>query len=149
MARILRLILEVPDGVTIKVEGIESATDAREMSAGEAVRDYWQHYLSSNSRKIFLSAARIEERRGPGFTLEDIATDLRLDYKRVRSFHRTSGRAAKKWREEKGVEAPIRLDEVEYPQTPDGVGRRTRYELPNDVAQLVVGMQPGGLGSSD
>jgi len=78
---------------------------------------------------------------GSGFTLEDIAANLSLEYESVRSLHRTSGRAAKKWRGEKGVEAPIRLDELEYPETEDGTGRRTRCKLPDDVAEVVVGLQ--------
>ncbi len=83
----------------------------------------------------------ILEKNGAGFTLEDIASNLSLEYESVRSLHRTSGRTAKKWREEKGVQEPVRLDELEYPETTDGVGRRTRYRLPVGVADVVVGLQ--------
>ncbi len=103
--------------------------------------DYWRHYLSNNSRKIFQAAARIEELTGSGFTLEDIASNLSLEYESVRSLHRTSGRTAKKWREEKRVPAPIRLDELDYPETADGMPRRTRYRLPVGVADVVVGLE--------
>lgn len=145
MTRILRLTLEIPDGVTVKIEGLdEPAVGIAAMSPEDAVHEYWRHYLSVNSRKVFLAAARIEEVRGPGFTLEDIAANISLTYASVRSLHRTSGRAAKKWREEKGIEAPVRLEAVDYPEALDGLGRRTRYKLPEGVCELVIDLPAQG-----
>ncbi len=140
MAQIVRLIFEIPEGVSVKIEGLEPSAVAPDISPADAVRDYWRHYLSGNSCKVFRAAAAIEGLNGPGFTLEDVATNLRMPYATVRSLHRTSGRAAKKWREEKGIEVPVRLDEVDYPETPNGVGRRTRYRLPDGVRELIIAL---------
>jgi hypothetical protein len=142
----------VPKGTTVAITGLEAGATlgSPEVSLEDAVQDYWRHYLSDNARKIYASAARIEDVHGPGYTLEDIAQNLSLDYESVRSLHRTSGRTAKTWQAEKRVAPPIRLEAMEYPETESGTHRRTRYRLPPGVAEIVEDLPlVGGRGGDE
>jgi hypothetical protein len=145
----LQITFTIPAGTTVNIAGLEGAMVASPLVAQEeAIKDYWRHYLSDNSRKVFGAAARIEEVRGPGFTFDDIASTVSQTYESVRSLHRTSGRTAKKWRAEKGIDEPVRLDEVEYAEGTTGEGWRTRYQLPPGVAAIVVDLPlVGGRGA--
>lgn len=134
----LELKLTVPDGTKITITGAEGATIVRDEGTHEDnIEHYWRDYLSDNGRKIYGAAARIEVFRGPGYTLEDIAQNLNIDYESVRSLHRTSGRTAKKWREDTGVEAPIRLVDGPYEWSETHGGMRTAYHLPPGVADAI------------
>lgn len=132
--------ITVPDGTTIKFVGADGTEIAVVGGAGEsddAVERYYRDYLSPNARKVYAAAARIELFTGRGYSLQDIAanisqTEESVRVETVRSQHRTSGRTAKRWRDENGTEAPIRLigawdDEAEH----------YKYELPPGVAERV------------
>jgi hypothetical protein len=89
-------------------------------------------------------AERIELFSGPGYSLADIAANISqtedsVRVETLRSQHRTSGRSAKRWREENGTDAPIRLigtwdDEAQHYRH---LGRRSPalYGLPPGVAE--------------
>jgi hypothetical protein len=131
--------LTVPEGTNISV--ITEGTDVQTTSA-EDVERYWLNYLSGNARKIYWAAARIEMDGGSGFTLDDIASNISqttesVEAETVRSFHRTSGRTAKVWREENGTDEPIRLIEDNYKWDEAHGGMRTLYRLPPGVAEKV------------
>jgi hypothetical protein len=129
----------VPDGMTIKFvgpDGAELAVIGR-AEAGDAVERYFRDYLSANARKVYTAAARIELFSGPGYTLQDIASNISQTYESVRvetvrSQHRTSGRTAKRWREENGTDAPIRLI-----GTWDDEAQHYNYQLPSGIAERV------------
>ncbi len=131
---VVEIRLTVPEGTNISV-----ITDgaAIESTSAEDVERYWLDYLSGNARKVYWAAARIELERGPGFTLEDIASNISQSYESVRSFHRTSGRTAKVWREENGTDEPIRLIDDEYRWQESSEGMRTSYRLPPGVAEKI------------
>lgn len=108
------------------------------------VAQYWSA-LSENGRKIFRSAAQIERRRGPGYTLDDIGEVLGLPYESVRSMHRSTGRTAKSWRRETGTEEPIKLEAESYSWDESRNGNRTAYHLPPGVADLIDKLEDEGL----
>jgi hypothetical protein len=88
----LEIKLTVLDGTTVQIVGFDGNVPAAASPAQEDnVARYWSDFLSDNARKIYWAAARIESVKGPGYTLEDIARNLSLDYQSVRSIHRTSG----------------------------------------------------------
>ena len=131
--------ITVPEGTTIKFVGPDGAEVAVVGGAepADAVERYFREYLSPNARKVYAAAARIELLSGPGYTLQDIASNISQTYESVRvetirSQHRTSGRTAKLWNEENGTEAPIRLI-----ATWDDEAQRNKYELPPGVAERV------------
>jgi len=134
----LEIRLTVPEGTAVQVvglgsEGIEVAT-----ALENPVERYFDDYLSNNGRKVFSAAALIEDFRGrPGFTLEDLARNLSVDYDTVKSWHRTTGRAAKRWRADTGSQEPIRFDWIGYGEVQPGGGERTTYRLPQDVAAII------------
>lgn len=134
----LEIRLTVPEGTAVQVvglgrEGIEIAAPIE-----NPVERYFNDYLSNNGRKVFSAAALIEDFRGrPGFTLEDLARNLSVDYDTVKSWHRTTGRAAKRWRTDTATQEPIRFDWIDYGEVQPGGGERTTYRLPRDVATIV------------
>jgi hypothetical protein len=132
--------ITVPDGTTIKFvgpSGDEIAIVGGDAESADAVERYYREYLSPNARKVYAAAARIELFSGPGYSLADIAanisqTEESVRVETVRSQHRTSGRTAKRWHQENGTEAPIRLV-----GTWNDSGQHYDYELPPGVAQRV------------
>jgi hypothetical protein len=147
----LEIAFTVPEGTTVEITGLDGAgTPAPHVASEEAVLRYWRA-LSNNGRKLYGAAARIEQHDGPGYTFEDIAANLSITYESARSLHRTSGRTAKAWLRDSGETVPpIRLDDIDYPETASGVGRRTRYELPPGVAELIVDLPlVGGQGGDE
>ncbi len=104
----------------------------------EEVERYFRHYLSDNGRKLYAAAARIEQHRGPGYTLSDIAANLSLEYGSALSIHRTSGRSARRWKAETGTEAPIQLVWIGYDWVDEEQGMRTRYQLPPGVTEVIA-----------
>jgi len=132
----LEFKITVPEGTTVTIAGIEGAVrTSPAMTQEEAVERYWHDYLSDNTRKLFRQAAAIETFSGPGYTLEDIAQHLSLDYESVRSFAQTQGRTARRWREETGTPEPIRLEAENYGEAASGM--RTSYHLPQGVAETI------------
>ncbi len=103
----------------------------------ERVRRYWT-YLSPNGRLIHRTAALLELEKGGSYTQEEIAAQLGIGYGTVRSFHRTSGRSARKWTDDTGSEAPVRLEKTGDYDTLDGGGWRTKYAMPEGVAAIVA-----------
>jgi hypothetical protein len=131
--------LTVPEGTNVIVTGIDGAEAVRASQTMEAdpVEGYFRDYLSDNGRKVFAAAARIETFRGPGFTLEDVAANLNVTYDTVRSWHRTAGRSAKRWRKETGTREPVRLEAMDYGWDATHEGFRTAYRLPEGVADKI------------
>jgi len=134
----LEIKLTLPEGTKVTITGIDGAILADgQAETGDPVERYWNDYLSDNARKIYGAAARIENFRGPGYTLEDIAQNLSLDYQSIRSIHRTSGRTAKIWREGNGTDEPIRLVNCDYDWDAAHKGMRSTYQLPPGVADAI------------
>lgn len=136
----IEIRLTVPEGTDISI--VTEEGDVQTATSSEDVERYWLDYLSGNARKIYWAAARIEMERGPGFTLEDIASTISqttesVEYETVRSFHRTSGRTAKRWRDENGTDEPIRLIETNYGWDDGKEGMRTAYRMPPGVAATI------------
>lgn len=132
----LEFKITVPEGTTVTIAGLEGAAATTPVMTQEvAVERYWRDYLSDNTRKLFRQAAAIETFRGPGYTLEDIAQHLSLDYESVRSFAQTQGRTARRWRDKTGTPEPIRLEAENYDEA--GSGMRTSYHLPQGVAETI------------
>ena len=134
-----QIALTVPEGTTIEITGLEGAQPPSPSASPEdAVLRYWKA-LSYNGRKLFGAAARIEQHQGPGYTLEDIAANLSVTWDSALAYNRNASRTAKAWVRDSGeAEAPIRLVELEYPQTSTGVGRRARWQLPPGVADIIA-----------
>jgi hypothetical protein len=132
----LELALTVPEGTTVTITGLPEPAGT-EGPAGSQVARYWRDYLSANGRSVFAAAARIQNRFGPGFTLEDIAENLSISYESVRSMHRSTGRTAKRWRKETGIAVPIELEWSEYEWDETREGNRTVYGLPESVAEEI------------
>jgi hypothetical protein len=132
----LEFKITVPEGTTVTITGLEGAmAPSSAMTQEEAVERYWRDYLSDNTRKLFRQAAAIETFSGAGYTLEDIAQHLSLDYESVRSFAQTQGRTARRWRDETGTPEPIRLEAENYGEAASGM--RTSYHLPQGVAETI------------
>jgi hypothetical protein len=106
-------------------------------SAEEDVARYWNDYLSDNGRALYAASAEVERDSGTGFTLDDVADRMGRAYGSAQSIHRTTGRAARKWKEDTGKEPPIRLDWLDYTWDDSQHGMRTRYRLPENVAAQI------------
>jgi hypothetical protein len=135
---ILEFKITVPEGTSVTISGLEGVLGATSEASQEAeIERYWRDYLSDNARRLFRAAANIESFRGPGYTLEDIAAVLSINYESVRSFQQTSGRIARKWRDDIGTPAPIRLEWENYEEVRGRGGMRTSYHLPTGVADAI------------
>ncbi|HEV3047549.1 MAG TPA: hypothetical protein VGY13_09330 [Solirubrobacteraceae bacterium] len=132
----LELKITVPEGTTINIVGLEDATTL-EMSTtpGDAAERYWRVYLRDNTRKLLASAARLQEDRRDGFTLEDVAANLSMTYESVRSYKQTLGRPERRWQEDTGTRPPIQLHWNDYHLA--GGGMRTVYFLPEGMAETI------------
>lgn len=133
----ITITLNVPDGTSLEVA--ECHEPAAVLSQADAVKKYWQEYLSSNGRKVYRAAANIETlpAKGPGYTFEDIAATLSITYESAKSMHRTSGRSARKWRDDTGTEEPIRLERIDYVEVDENHSERTMYQLPPGIADEI------------
>jgi hypothetical protein len=132
----LEFKITVPEGTTVNIVGLEgTATMETSTTPEDTAERYWRVYLRDNTRKLLAAAARLEEFRGPGFTLEDIAKNLSIDYESARSYKQTLGRPERKWLEDTGTPPPIRLGWSDY-QEADG-GMRTVYYLPEGMAETI------------
>jgi len=128
--------LKVADGTTVSIAGLDEAAPMAAEEQQDPIERYWREYLSDNGRKIYGAAARLEDLHGP-FTLEDIARVLSVDYETALSWHRTSGRSARKWHDDTGTEKPIWLDWTDYAWHSEYGGNRTVYRLPPGVADVI------------
>jgi hypothetical protein len=135
----LHIALTVPEGTTVEITGLEEAgAAAPPVASKEAVLRYWKA-LTNNGRKLYGAAARIEQMEGAGYTFEDIGSNLSITHSSVLAVYRNVCRTATAWVHDSGLtDPPIRLVEIDYPQTSTGVGRRTRYQLPPGVADLIA-----------
>lgn len=140
----IEIKLTVPEGTTVVIEGVEASGLGSALSQAEAIERYWRDYLSDNARRLFRAAAGIEQGRDDGYTLEDIAAVMSITYESVRSYLQTSGRCARRWRQETGTEEPIRLEWKRYEELPGHGGMRTSYRMPAGVADLVRELATGG-----
>jgi hypothetical protein len=131
------ITITVPEGTTININGVDvSSGSAASAPTEDALERYWKHYLSNNTRKLLNAAAMWEDFKKTGFTLQDLAGSLNIDYESVRSFKQTLGRPAKKWQSDTGTPEPIRLDWSDYHATGDGM--RTVYYLPDGMASAIL-----------
>ena len=134
----LIITLDLPEGTTVSLSS-ETGIEVSPESSRDPVEEYWTDYLSPSGRKLYRAAAGIEGTLGPGFSLEDIAGHLSVDYESVKSYHRNSGRTAARWEREKGNPAPVQLvfDGNYGPQEGAG-GLRSRYRLLEGVGDKVL-----------
>lgn len=140
MAPTITFSIEVPDGVTVSIKGIESALASSAAPARDPAEEYFNDYLSPSGRKLYRAAAGLErERDGGGFTFEDIASVLGVDYESAKSYHRNSGRTAARWEREQGTATPIQLEHTgEYGPQQGADGWRSRYTLGDGVAERIL-----------
>jgi hypothetical protein len=127
----ITITLDIPDGTTFSIA--QSPSD----DPAELVARYWRDFLSPNGRKVYGAAANIETLRGPGYTFEDIAQSLSVTYESAKSWHRSSGRSARVWKEQTGTEPPIRLEAIAYSEVDRRGSQRTSYRLADDMAEIV------------
>ena len=133
-------------GVTVRETSVEQASEVERAEAqqerpgeptDEEIVEYWVDFLSDNARAVYAAAAEIELRDGPGYSFDDIAAQLGLDYASVRSYHRNSGRTAERWRRETGREPPIELKWSAYRAAGPEGQMRTFYRLPPGIADAI------------
>jgi hypothetical protein len=138
MSPTIEIKLTVPEGTTVEIGGLQELGRPGAGDPGSAIHRYFTEYLSENGRTVFAAAAQIENFHGrPGFTFDDLARNLRVPYGTVKSWHRTSGRSAKRWRRETGSPEPIFFEWVDYAEVGPEGGERTMYRLPEQVAEVI------------
>jgi hypothetical protein len=136
--------IDFPDGAAVTVDQgpdemlSPEAGAVESTSRRESVERYWRSYLSHNGRELYGAAAAIERESGPGFTLNDVAERMGREYPSAQSIHRTTGRSARKWKEDTGTEAPIRFEWIDYQWDESEAGMRTSYRLPEGIADEVA-----------
>lgn len=142
----IEIRITVPDGVAVNIVAHESdhASEAKPPPYSDPVGRYWRDYLSANGRKLFAAAARFEAHGGIGYSFDDLAAILSVTHGTVQSWHRNSGRTAKRWRAETGTPEPIRLEELDYGWNERAQGMRTKYRLPEGVGPAVIRLQSEG-----
>jgi hypothetical protein len=129
----ITITITVPEGSTVEVEqASEHETDP------ELVERFFDHYLSDNGRKVFRAAAICERRGDKAFSFDDIAREAKVAYETAKSYHRNSGRSARRWREDTQSEAPVRLLEDGYGWDAKRRGMRATYRLPDGVAEILA-----------
>lgn len=134
----ITITIDVPEGADVQIK--QDAVPASTVEPDQ-VKRYFRDYLSDNGRKLYQAAARIELHSGTGYTLADIAENLDITYESAQSLHRTSGRSARRWADDTNTEAPIRLIHLSYDWVAEENGMRSRYRLPDGVADLIVDLQ--------
>jgi hypothetical protein len=139
---VITIQITVPEGVQVVVTEEPDQTDsidAANRDPGE-IKRYFTDWLSDNGRKLFAAAARIEQHQGPGYTLTDIAANLSIEYGSAKSYLITSGRSARKWRDETGTQAPIQLEDLNYHWIEEENAMRSGYHLPAGVADVIASL---------
>jgi hypothetical protein len=140
----ITITIDVPDGTAVSVDNApdeeltpEAGTVTEKVLPG-GVERYYRSYLSDNGRELYEAAAAIERESGPGYTLNDIAERMGREYESAQSIHRTTGRSARRWRDDTDTEAPIRLEWMDYTWDESEGGMRTSYRLPEGVADEIA-----------
>jgi hypothetical protein len=137
----ITITLDVPEGTTATVAGGAQAAPQSNGTARDPAERYFREYLSDNGRWLYAAAAKLERKSGVGYTLEDVAGEMGVPYKSAQSIHRTTGRAAKRWRKETGTDTPILLEDLDYDWDEQKHGRRTTYRLPEGLAAAIEEMR--------
>ena len=132
------ITINIPEGAEINISGASDPSGADDALDGRAVKRYFSIYLSDNGRRLFRAVAKVQLTDGPGFTFDDVAKQLGESYGTTLSLHRTTGRAARKWHDDTGSEAPIGLADLSYEWVPEVDGMRTRYEMREDLAEIIA-----------
>lgn len=140
----LTITIEHPEGSTITLSGGAPAVTAstEPTTAGPtSVETYFLHFLSDNGRQVFRAAAELDEASDEPYSLEQIAERIGSTYASVQSMHRSTGRTAKRWRSETGLEKPpFELEWKRYDELPDGGGKRTYYRLTAGAAAEILAL---------
>lgn len=123
---------EAPPSVLPQEEAAENS------AAPEDVEQYWHWFLSDNGRRFYAAAAALQRERDFGFTLDDVAERMGVEPESARSFHRTTGRPASRWRFAHRSDAPIRLLNGPYDWNQTKGGWRTTYGMSPKVAELIA-----------
>jgi hypothetical protein len=138
----ITLTINVPDGTDVMIDQAKNFRSSPASNADpQAIERHFCRYLSSNGRRLFGAVARVQQSRGSGFTFDDVANELSESYSTTLSFHRTTGRAARRWKDETKDDAPIWLEDLTYDWVPEVDGMRTRYEMPSEIAKVVAGLE--------
>lgn len=141
----ITITITLPEGATVDVVGTPDPAKVEwRTEPHDWVGRFWTQYLSENGKKVFRQAARTEQFAGPGYTLEELARALSIDYESLKSYHRSAGRSAKRWQNETGMPVPIRLEPIEYAWDEGAQGNRTRYRLPSGVARSILDLEESG-----
>lgn len=130
--------IDAPEGCEITVVQDKQQRAEAPTPDEDAVETYWRDYLSDNGRRLYGAAADFELANGIGYTLSHIGQRMGKSYESARSYHRTSGRSARRWRDDGGGDAPIVLVDMGYSWDPEFDGMRTSYRLPEGVAEKIV-----------
>lgn len=143
--RTITITITIPEGATVSVGGASdpAAVEWRTEPADWLGR-YWSQYLSDNGKKVFRQAARTEQHGGPGYTLQELAQALSIDYESLKSYHRSAGRSARRWQNDTGMPVPIRLEPIDYAWDERAQGNRTKYRLPTGVAESILALEESG-----
>lgn len=138
MSPLITIELDVPAGSTVKIvqaNGVVASYQAPEMTKDEAFQRYWYEHLSDNTRKLFIAAATVERDTGDKpFTLEQLATQLNMDWRTVRSYKQTLGRIEQLWLRETGQDLPSYFIQI----PPTDPNERRQWRLPLGVAGSVL-----------
>jgi hypothetical protein len=139
--KVIEIRITVPDDAKVSVNSAEADVVVSNPPYVDPVARYWRDYLSASGRKLYAAAASIERHKGPGFTFDDLAETLSVTYDSVQSWHRNSGRTAKRWRSETSLPEPIRFEMRSYEWEVGVEGMRTRYGLPEGVGERILELQ--------
>jgi len=142
--KVIEIRITVPDDAIVNVTSNEADALVANPPYNDPVARYWRDYLSTSGRKLYAAAARVERHQGPGFTFDDLADNLDVTYKSVQSWHRNSGRTAKRWRSETSSPEPIRFESKGYDWEDEVEGMRSRYELPPGIGEKILELQAVG-----
>ena len=134
--------ITIPDGSTISIDQSTNGSQVPSTPPSEVVERYWNDYLSDNGRRLYKAGAELEhDRQGGVYSLNDIAERMGVEYETAQSIHRTSGRSARVWREETGLDPVIRLDGRDYDWDENEGGMRTHYQLPEGIAEQILNFE--------
>ncbi len=137
----IAITIEHPKGSTVEVSGGAPTVTESTSASPTSVETYFLHFLSANGRKVFRAAAELDDASEEPYSLEDIAERLGEPYPSVVSMYRSTGRTAKRWRNETGLtEPPFTLEDRGYPETDDRSGNRTIYRLTDGAAEQILGL---------
>ena len=96
---------------------------------------YWAEYRTVGSHRLLRGAADLQESRGDGYTLRDVASRARIDYPVALGDEQALRESERTWQEQVGSDVPIRLPSNKFVKT--GEPTRTVYSLPDDMVRAV------------